>query len=99
MDSRDLETFPGADCPPYAILSHTWGEDEVSFSDIKSLKAETKNTYRKIEYTCCQATKQKLKFCWIDTCCTIRPNICDNAPRKQRHLPPRTTELPLAKLS
>jgi hypothetical protein len=69
VDSRDLETFPGADCPPYAILSHTWAEHEVSFSDIKSSKAKTKDAYRKIEYTCRQATKQKLKFCWIDTCC------------------------------
>jgi hypothetical protein len=67
--TRQLEEFPGLERPPYAILSHTWGDDEVSFADISSSKAKNKAAYSKIEYACRQATEQKLKYCWIDTCC------------------------------
>src|ERR1700712_4823107 len=69
VDTLKLEEFPGSERPPYAILSHTWGDDEVSFSDIASSKAEAKGAYLKIKYACHQAKKQKLKYCWIDTCC------------------------------
>jgi hypothetical protein len=35
---------------PYAILSHTWGEDneEVTFEDLKDGSGKTKNRYRKL---------------------------------------------------
>ena len=29
-----LREFTGKDVPAYAILSHTWGEEEVSFQDV-----------------------------------------------------------------
>jgi len=32
--SMRLELFLGAEIPPYAILSHTWGEEEILFGDI-----------------------------------------------------------------
>ena len=41
----------------YAILSHTWGEGEVSFDDIHQKYARSMKGYRKIEYTCEQALK------------------------------------------
>ena len=69
VNSRQLEEFHGPECPPYAILSHTWGDDEVLFSDITSSGGDTKRGYSKIEYTCSQAASQRLKYCWIDTCC------------------------------
>ena len=34
-----LKPFYGEDIPPYAILSHTWGDDEVSFEDFKNQQA------------------------------------------------------------
>ncbi|KAF9885268.1 hypothetical protein FE257_013066 [Aspergillus nanangensis] len=33
--TRRLEEFFESEAPPYAILSHTWGKDEVSFQDIQ----------------------------------------------------------------
>jgi len=71
VDTRKLQEFHGPECPPYAILSHTWGDDEVLFSDISSSagRGVAKPAYSKIEYTCRQAASQKLKYCWIDTCC------------------------------
>ena len=41
-ESRKLEFFNEDFTPFYAILSHTWGDDEVSFQDIESPDASTK---------------------------------------------------------
>ena len=54
----------------YAILSHTWGDDEVLFQDMKDLAvAKTKKGWRKIELTCRQARAHGLTWAWVDTCC------------------------------
>lgn len=53
----------------YAILSHTWGEDEVSFDEIHSDSAKSKKGYRKIIDTCRQAVADGLQYAWVDTCC------------------------------
>jgi hypothetical protein len=36
VETLKLEPFYDRDIPPYAILSHTWGDDEVTFSEIES---------------------------------------------------------------
>lgn len=55
-----------------AILSHTWGEGEVTFNDITSAlpdeRVKFKQGYVKIEYTCTQADHDGLSYAWIDTC-------------------------------
>ncbi|KAL4892131.1 heterokaryon incompatibility protein-domain-containing protein [Aspergillus ambiguus] len=56
--------------PPYAILSHTWGEGEVVFEDFRYLKGESKPAWtKKIKKCCVQALKEGLEYVWIDTCC------------------------------
>ena len=55
--------------PRYAILSHTWGKEEVTFSDMSSGQAETRKGYAKIKNTCLQTARLGLDYCWIDTCC------------------------------
>ncbi|KAI0506185.1 HET-domain-containing protein [Xylaria bambusicola] len=64
-----LEEFFGDGIPPYAILSHTWGEGEVSFQDLKDPSHTQKPGYAKIEGCCQQAIRDGLDFVWIDTCC------------------------------
>ncbi|KAE8163564.1 heterokaryon incompatibility protein-domain-containing protein [Aspergillus tamarii] len=66
-----LEEFNESKAPPYAILSHTWGDDEVSFDDIQgtSDKYTKKTGYEKIHKTCNQAIYDDLEYAWIDTCC------------------------------
>ena len=58
--------------PSYAILSHTWGEGEVSIYDFTS-PGRTAATdllgYRKIELVCRQAQLDGLTYAWVDTCC------------------------------
>ncbi len=66
-----LEEYFGSNIPRYAILSHTWGEDEVSFADFTQNKtnAVAKKGYAKIDHTCRQALENKLLYAWVDTCC------------------------------
>jgi hypothetical protein len=55
----------------YAILSHTWGDEEVSFKEFKKPNRETKKKsgYRKIESAAMQAKGDGFRYIWIDTCC------------------------------
>ncbi|KAJ3562178.1 hypothetical protein NPX13_g8658 [Xylaria arbuscula] len=58
--------------PPYAILSHTWGEEEVSFREWNFdpiYVVEKKEGFSKIQFCCQQATSDGLEWVWIDTCC------------------------------
>jgi len=57
--------------PRYAILSHTWGTEEVTFRDMYLERADNvkrKRGYAKIEYCCQQAVRDDLEWAWIDTC-------------------------------
>ncbi|CAM1509112.1 Fc.00g028510.m01.CDS01 [Cosmosporella sp. VM-42] len=70
----DVETFSLVffDSPPprYAILSHTWGEDEVVFQDMEDIgAAQQKEGWMKIRFTCDEAKKSNLPYAWVDTCC------------------------------
>ncbi|KAF9457563.1 heterokaryon incompatibility protein-domain-containing protein [Collybia nuda] len=56
--------------PPYAILSHTWGEEEVTFRDIADLEgAKNMRGFAKIVGACNLAAKDGFQYIWIDTCC------------------------------
>ena len=57
------------DIPPYAILSHTWGTDEVSFADLVDGHARRKAGYRKIVFCGEQARRDGLGYFCVDTCC------------------------------
>ncbi|KAK5717106.1 hypothetical protein LTR15_008995 [Elasticomyces elasticus] len=70
VDTFVLQEFAGGDTPPYAILSHNWGEDEVTFGDIQHLDlAKDKAGFVKIYFACCQAKEDGLDYVWVDTCC------------------------------
>ncbi|KAK0703946.1 heterokaryon incompatibility protein-domain-containing protein [Lasiosphaeria miniovina] len=67
-----LESFFNLDdkFPPYSILSHTWEDDEVLFSDMADLaKARQRAGFAKVEAACALAASQHLDYIWIDTCC------------------------------
>ena len=58
--------------PPYAILSHTWGEpkDECTLKEWETLKASQlrkKRGFQKIEHCCRLAAQDGLEWVWIDT--------------------------------
>jgi len=57
--------------PKYAILSHTWGDGEVSFQDMQGDRelAERKDGFAKLRASCALALKEGYGYIWIDTCC------------------------------
>ncbi|PQE24719.1 hypothetical protein CJF32_00007005 [Rutstroemia sp. NJR-2017a WRK4] len=65
--------------PPYAILSHTWGDpnEEVSYQDIIQGTASLKKEYRKIKFCRKQAASDGLHYFWVDTCCINQPNFSE----------------------
>ncbi|KAH7088121.1 heterokaryon incompatibility protein-domain-containing protein [Paraphoma chrysanthemicola] len=69
--SLQLEEFLTSDLPAYAILSHTWASDEVSFASFTSdlAAAKLKTGFRKIDFTCKQAIADGLEYAWVDTSC------------------------------
>jgi hypothetical protein len=61
--------------PPYAILSHTWtDDDEVTFHDIKNRTGTSKKGYNKIRFCAQQAKRDGLRYFWVDTCCIDKSN-------------------------
>ncbi|KAI0975637.1 heterokaryon incompatibility protein-domain-containing protein [Xylaria arbuscula] len=64
-----ISEFYGNQIPRYAILSHTWDEEEVTLQDMIEGKAPSRRGYQKIALCCEQARCDGLPYAWIDTCC------------------------------
>ena len=64
---------------PYAILSHTWGDDddEVTFDDLKRGRRTGKPGYAKLQFCADQAKKDGFRYFWVDTCCINRANLSE----------------------
>jgi hypothetical protein len=71
LNTSTFETteFIGEEVPPYAILSHTWGVQEITFQDLKTHEFENKNAFPKLRDFCKTAALHGHKWGWIDTCC------------------------------
>jgi hypothetical protein len=54
---------------PYAILSHTWGAEEVTFQDLRNGLGKIESGYNKILFCGEQARLDGLQYFWVDTCC------------------------------
>ncbi|RYP39982.1 hypothetical protein DL767_001916 [Monosporascus sp. MG133] len=67
--SRELEEYIGDRIPPYAILSHTWSDLEITFQGLAKPDHATEPAYAKIEGCCQQALRDGHEYVWIDTCC------------------------------
>src|ERR1700750_152786 len=69
-DELSLTEFFGKNVPPYAILSNTWGVEEVTFKDVSKGTYRNKPAYNtKIRFCAMQAAVDGLRYFWIDTCC------------------------------
>ncbi|KAI3325630.1 heterokaryon incompatibility protein-domain-containing protein [Xylariaceae sp. AK1471] len=71
----ELKFFAEAKKGSYAILSHTWEEEEVSFEQFRNLdpthrdKVRCQKGFAKIAKTCELASQEGLSYAWVDTCC------------------------------
>jgi hypothetical protein len=67
--------------PAYAILSHTWGKEEVLFQDMEDgadmSKTVSKAGWKKIQFCAEQAAVDGLQYFWIDTCCIDKKNAVE----------------------
>ncbi|KAL2880281.1 hypothetical protein SGCOL_004330 [Colletotrichum sp. CLE4] len=58
--------------PSYAILSHTWGSQEIVLQDTEAeggAPSSIKAGWKKIRGSCALALKDGFDWIWIDTCC------------------------------
>jgi len=51
-DTLKLKSFPSSEALEYAILSHTWGDEEVTFQEFAALGNKSKAGWEKITKTC-----------------------------------------------
>ena len=74
-----LEDFTGKHIPPYCILSHRWGDEEVSYKEFRKGLKQDSAGYRKIVDFCelvkCRSgagiiwpLEWHCDWAWIDTC-------------------------------
>lgn len=76
IETKKLEYFEGRSIPPYAILSHRWTCDEVSFQDVINGAATLRSGWLKIDNFCTQVCTDGIPVAhvWIDTCCIDKSN-------------------------
>ncbi|KAK1832018.1 heterokaryon incompatibility protein-domain-containing protein [Podospora conica] len=67
-ETQELKEFMD-DVPTYAILSHTWGGDEVTLQDLARQPKEATKDFAKIDGACNLAFGDGYRYIWIDTCC------------------------------
>src|ERR1700755_579889 len=70
------KNFVEDEVPPYAILSHTWGDDvdEVTFKDLENGRGKSKPGYAKVRFCGERARKDGIDYFWVDTCCIDQTN-------------------------
>jgi hypothetical protein len=67
VNTFELKEFFGADAPHYAILSHRWEKEEVTFQDLLSGRGKTMLGWKKIEGCCQKASRDQLEWAWVDS--------------------------------
>lgn len=77
----EFHEYVGREVPEYAVLSHTWGEDEVTFHDMRSEAPpeswKANLGWNKIKKCCTQALTDSIQFVWVDTCCIAKSSSAE----------------------
>jgi hypothetical protein len=77
----ELHEFFGSDIPPYAILSHTWSNDEISYQDMQTANYASPTSqragYQKVKRCCEYAAADGFEYAWVDTCCIDRSSSAE----------------------
>lgn len=87
------EFFEGDIPEKYAILSHRWGAEEVTFKDLTDGTSKGKAGYSKIVFCGEQARRDGLQYFWVDTCYIGKSNAVEHLhatqpPKAVDNLPP-----------
>lgn len=70
----EMQEFHGSSTPRYAVLSHTWEEEEVALSDLDATSANPEGTrakqgYSKLWNFAREAERHGCDYVWMDNCC------------------------------
>lgn len=60
-----LKEFNESQLPPYAVLSHTWGKEEVSFAELRARDLVGGVGWEKVRETCRLARNEGFQYAWI----------------------------------
>ncbi|KAE9994460.1 hypothetical protein EG327_010086 [Venturia inaequalis] len=70
VTSMKLEQFfDDSQIPPYAILSHRWGVNELTLQEYQKVLVKRHPGYEKIKQFCLKVMELGHIYAWIDTCC------------------------------
>jgi hypothetical protein len=73
--TQTLDEFESADTPPYAIVSHTWTNGEITYQDLAHERNAGKEAgYAKLDNGCKVAAAAGFDYLWLDTCCIDKTN-------------------------
>ncbi|KAF2494422.1 HET-domain-containing protein, partial [Lophium mytilinum] len=74
----EVKSFFDQNLPPYAILSHTWGNEEVTLRELQQETTasieSTKKGFVKLVGCALQAERNGFSYIWCDTCCIDKTN-------------------------
>lgn len=73
--TQALEQYESTRAPPYAILSHTWSDYEITYQDVTSgIRPGKEVGWAKFYHGCRLASRRGYDYIWIDTCCIDKTN-------------------------
>jgi hypothetical protein len=74
------EEFEELDAPPFAILSHTWGAQEVTYQQFADVDTrQSRQGWAKVLKACSVAREHGFEYAWIDSCCIDKTNTSELA--------------------
>lgn len=69
-ETLEFKEFFDAQIPKYAILSHRWGDDEITYKDLRKGQAPLNSSgFVKLHNFCKLAAERGFEWAWMDTCC------------------------------
>ena len=70
VDTLETHDFIDIDvAPPYAILSHRWGDEECTYQMMGTPQVVGRKGLWKVKQCCAQAFADGLGWAWVDSCC------------------------------
>lgn len=82
--NQKLKEFLGSNTPKYAIISHRWSDEEISFQDFLDGKREGYG-WNKISKACEIALSRNIKWIWVDTMCKFARHLLEAQADQSSH--------------
>ena len=79
IDTLEFTEFTDEETPIYAIASHRWQKEEVTFQEVNERRNTKKKGYQKVREFAkyIRDNFRKVKWLWIDTCCINKDSAAE----------------------